>query len=98
MKNGFLILFVLTALLSCKKVNPVTSEPLPPSATHPVMIYNDLHSAEVKYGQYKYLDIDNDGSFDLLFDVTLLGDPILQRDRLQFYANSGKERNLLNNA
>ena len=98
MKNGFLMLFVFMALLSCKKVNPDISEPLPPSPTHPVMVYNDLSSAEVKYGQYKYLDIDNDGSFDLLFNVTLLGDPILQRDRLQFYANSGKERNLLNDA
>ena len=98
MKNGFLMLFVFMALLSCKKVNPDISEPLPPSPTHPVMVYNDLSSAEVKYGQYKYLDIDNDGSFDLLFNVTLLGDPLLQRDRLQFYANSGKERNLLNNS
>jgi hypothetical protein len=98
MKNGFLILFVLAVLFGCKKVNPVNSEPLPPSPTHPVMVYNDLRSAEVKYGQYKYLDLDNDGSFDLLFNVTLLGDPILQRDRLQFYANSGKERNLLNDA
>jgi len=98
MKNGFLTLFVLAVLLSCNKVNPVTSEPLPPPPTHPVMIYNDLHSAEVKYGQFKYLDIDNDGSLDLLFNVTLLGDPILQRDRLQFYANSRQERNLLNDA
>jgi len=98
MKNGFLILFVLAALLGCKKVNPFINEPLPPSPTHPVMIYNDLRSAEVKYGQFKNLDIDNDGILDLLFDVVLLGDPILQRDRLQFYAYSRQGRNLLNNA
>jgi hypothetical protein len=55
MKNGFLILFVFTALLSCKKVNPVISEPLPPLPTHPVMIYNDLHSAEVNMANINIL-------------------------------------------
>ncbi len=98
MKEGLFTLFILSTLLSCQKENTAINEPLPPSPTHPVMIYNDLRSAEVKYGQFKNIDIDNDGSFDLLFDVTLLGDPILQRDRLQFYANSRQERNLLNNS
>ncbi len=98
MKEGLFTLFILSTLLSCQKENTAINEPLPPSPTHPVMIYNDLRSAEVKYGQFKNIDIDNDGSFDFFFEVMLLGDPILQRDRLQFYAYSRQERNLLNNA
>ena len=48
-------------------------------------------------GQLQYVDIDNDGSNDFKFSVLLVGDPILQRDRVQFYVNSGIKRNLLNN-
>lgn len=61
------------------------------------MTYKNLSDKEVKYGQNQYIDIDNDGSIDFKFAVLLVGDPILQRDRVQFYANSGIKRNLLNN-
>lgn len=81
--------------VACKKekVLPVT----PPAASHPVMTYKSLGNVEVKYGQSQYVDIDNDGSTDFKFAVLLVGDPVLQRDRIQFYANSGIKRNLLNN-
>lgn len=61
------------------------------------MTYKNLNDQVVKYGQTQYIDVDNDGSKDFKFDVLLVGDPILQRDRIQFYANSGIKRNLLNN-
>jgi hypothetical protein len=70
---------------------------LDPGPLHPVMIYKDLQNKEVKFNHYEYVDVDNDGLSDFRFDVVLIGDPVLQRDRLQFYANSGIRRNLLNN-
>lgn len=81
-------------LFSCKK--PVCPEP--PIVTHPQMFYKDLQNAEVKYLQPKFVDIDNDGSADFRFAVQLVGDPVLQRDRIQFLVTSGIQRNLLNNA
>lgn len=91
------ILIVATAsilMIACKKEKlPVP----PPAPTHPVMTYKDLAGQEVKYLQSQYVDVDNDGSIDFKFGVLLVGDPVLQRDRVQFYANSGIKRNLLNN-
>lgn len=70
--------------------------PIPSIPSHPVMSYKNLGDKEVKYGQNQYVDIDNDGTIDFKFSVLLVGDPVLQRDRVQFYANSGIKRNLLN--
>ena len=53
------------------------------------MRYTDLLNTEVKAGTYKRVDLDGDGTNDLLFNTLLLGDAIGQRDRLQFYANTG---------
>lgn len=85
-------LFAVLVLSACEKDNE-DNVPKP----HPVMQYKDLHNAEVKIGQPQRLDLDDDGITDFNFGVLLLGDPILQRDRLQFYAFSKPERNLLNN-
>lgn len=90
------ILVIATAsilFIACSKKPPIN----PPGLSHPVMAYKNLADKEVKYGQVQYIDVDNDGSNDFKFDVLLLGDPILQRDRVQFHANSGIKRNLLNN-
>lgn len=62
------------------------------------MMYKDLQNAEVKYLQGARVDVDNDGTTDFIFKVLLVGDPILERDRVQYYANSGVDRNLLNDA
>lgn len=87
-----LLLFAIAGLvLACRKEK---SEPLP--APHPVMHYKDLQNSEVVYSKPKAVDIDDDGSNDFLFSVELLGDPILQRDRLQYLAHSKVGTNLLN--
>lgn len=86
---------VIILLASCKKDNTVIAPP--PTPAHPQMIYTDLKEAEVKYGKLKLLDIDGDGSYDFRFSVCLVGDPVLQRDRYQFYVSSTIDRNLLNN-
>lgn len=81
-------------LASCKKER--TPVPLPVT-THPQMTYMELQDTEVKFLQSKRIDVDKDGHPDFSFSTLLVGDPVLQRDRLQFYVNSGVKRNLLNN-
>jgi hypothetical protein len=68
-----------------------------PPASHPVMHYTNLQNAEVVPFQPRAVDIDSDGINDFLFGVLLVGDPILQRDRLQYLAYSKVSTNLLNN-
>lgn len=93
MRKILLIIMASVLFLACSKKPPLPS----PTPSHPAMSYKDLTGKEVKYGQSQYIDVDNDGSVDFKFAVLLVGDPILQRDRVQFYANSGIKRNLLNN-
>jgi hypothetical protein len=94
MTKYLLIAVVTVSLIACGKEKPLVPAPV---SSGPVMAYKDLENQEVKYGQYQYVDLDKDGTRDFLFNVQLVGDPILQRDRIQFYANSGIKRNLLNN-
>ena len=87
------VLFCL-ALISCSK----TTCEFPPYVD-PQMAYIDLNGAIVSYQQRsKVLDIDGDGKTDFGFGVQLLGDPVLQRDRLQFLVYSAPKCNLLNDA
>ena len=76
-------------LASCTK-----SSYMEPVVT-PEMDYTDLANVEVSQGSVKSVDIDGNGSSDFVFNVILVGDPILQRDRLQFYANSKVKTNLM---
>jgi len=96
MRKILFILSIAVIIVACTK-EPVRPKPEPPSTYHPEMIYSDLKNAEVYYGKPQFVDVDQDGSKDFSFGVLLVGDPILQRDRLQFYTYSGIKRNLLNN-
>jgi hypothetical protein len=91
MRKFFFILQVAIILLFSACSQATLSEP-----QSALVVYKDLQNAEVKYGQPKTLDINNDGSIDFSFGVLLVGDPILQRDRMQFYVHSKVDRNLLN--
>ena len=53
------------------------------------MRYTDFGNREIKFEQGYHFDLDGDGSFDFGFATMRLGDPILKRDRLQYYATSG---------
>lgn len=75
---------------ACSK-NDATIDP-----PHPNMIYKDLREQNIKFQHPASLDIDSDGSNDFNFGVLLVGDPVLERDRLQFYVSSKQKRNLLN--
>ncbi|HEY1115358.1 MAG TPA: hypothetical protein VGE66_17420 [Chitinophagaceae bacterium] len=76
----------LFLLSSCEK-SPVGEEP--PVDNHPRMQYTDLQNFEVKPGTFKRVDLDGNGTNDLLFKTLLVGDALGQRDRLQFYAHTG---------
>jgi len=99
MKKIALIASLCFALVACQK-DPTVVPPVvtPPPVSHPQMRYMDLHNAEVGFHQEKAVDVDGDGSTDFFFGVILVGDPILERDRLQYYAMSGVKCNLLNDA
>lgn len=85
-------LFLLSAVMSSCKV-----QDLPAPGYDPQMRYTDMQNEEMKITQPCFLDIDGDGSTDFSFSTMLVGDPILQRDRLQFIAHSKIGTNLLNN-
>ena len=78
-----LLLFFLS---SCDK--EVCEEPAYPL---PALHYTDLHNVEVKSGTFTRVDVDGNGTTDFSFETLLVGDPILKRDRLQFYAESKVE-------
>lgn len=86
-----LVLSVLL-LAACKKEKATRpGTPVP----HPLMQYLDLHDQSIGFGQVKLVDINSDGSDDLLVSTLLVGDPILERDRRQYYISSGTQSRLL---
>src|SRR5215207_3217943 len=91
MKSFFPLLVLAYVLFGCEKPS------LPEPEVHPAMHYTDLHLAEVKHNEPKSLDINADGTTDFTFSTLLVGDPVLHRDRLQFYATSKLNTALLNN-
>lgn len=82
---------ILLLFSACRK-NDISPEPV----IDPVN--TDLQNATLAFGQSKNIDINNDGTVDFAFATLLVGDPILQRDRKQFYACSRIETYLLNDA
>jgi hypothetical protein len=62
----------------------------------PAMHYIDLQDKKITFGTSQQLDIDANGTTDFTFYTLLVGDPILQRDRRQFYIGSKVKTNLLN--
>lgn len=92
MRNRFLFLVLgcLFILGSCKKENDIP-------ANYSVEFF-DLQNAAVKYQQHVTLDLTKDGNTDFSFGVLLVGDPVLQRDRYQFFVSSRVKTKLLNDA
>lgn len=87
--NKILFLSLLAAtIISCTKKD--VYDPIP----QPDMHYVDLHNAEIGSGNFKSVDINADGTTDFSFGTLLVGDPLLKRDRLQFYAYSFINTNL----
>ncbi len=88
MKNNFTIgaIALISLFTSCKKEESGTGPIVPPVET----IQIDLGQKEVKYGASPVLlDFDNDGTRDFIFNVVLVGDPLLGVDKRKFMAGSG---------
>jgi hypothetical protein len=90
MNRLLIISTFLVTLASCSKENPQK----PPVVTDPTMKYTDLHNMPVKYQTITVLDLDGNGSIDIYFGTTLIGDPILKQDRLAFDVTSVPDVNL----
>ena len=80
-------------LIACNK--EISSPPAPP--VYPTMHYTDLGNVSIKFGQQKVINLDGDNTIDLLFSTVLVGDPVLRRDRRQYYVNAGFDVFLLTN-
>jgi hypothetical protein len=89
----FLVLLLPVLFIACQKETVVKPAPVP----HPAMHYTDLGNVSIKFGQQKAVNIDGDGVNDLLFSTMLVGDPILRRDRRQYYVNAAFHVFLLTN-
>jgi hypothetical protein len=74
--------FVLPGLMfaSCHK-DPIPSPDKPP----PPMNYTEFHDLELPFGHGYSIDLDQDGLKDLFFSSYLVGDPLDQADKHQFY-------------
>ncbi|MCU0394291.1 MAG: hypothetical protein MUF29_00160 [Chitinophagaceae bacterium] len=96
--KGFSFLLPVTLLLvACTKQPPVIPPPVitPQPAMHVIQYQNKV----VRYaGAPALLDVDADGSLDFVFGVQLVGDPLLQADKVQFLAKSNVDRLLAVNA
>jgi hypothetical protein len=90
MRNNVLLLALgcLFILGSCKKENDIP-------ANIPVEFF-DLKDVVAKYQHPVSLELTKDGNTDFSFGVLLVGDPVLQRDRYQFFVSSRVKTNLLN--
>lgn len=88
MKNNviFWAMAFISLLSSCKKDGPANGPAAPPVET----IRIDLGQKEIQYGAAPVLiDLDNDGTRDLIFNVTLVGDPLSGVVKRKFMAGSG---------
>ncbi|RYZ28950.1 MAG: hypothetical protein EOP49_41025 [Sphingobacteriales bacterium] len=94
MKNTTLFLIAALLFVSCKKEKALV--PTPPPA-QPQMRHMPLNDIAVHTGRARSLDVDGDGTTDFAFYVQLVGDPVLQIDKMQFCVGSGVKRNLLVN-
>jgi hypothetical protein len=92
MKKILLLLFPVL-LISCEK--EINNKPLPPA--HPQMKYTDLGNVSVKFGQHKAINLNGDNITDLFFTTMLVGDPVLRRDRKQYYVNADFDTFILTN-
>ncbi len=90
MKKILIPALAVLLLAACKKTT-IT----PPPTPHPQMQYLHLHDESIRFGQIKKIDINSDGTDDFLVSTLLVGDPILERDRRQYYISSSTESRFL---
>lgn len=90
MKKVLSLALAVLLLAACKKPKPSQ-----PGFPHPQMQSLDLHDESIRFGQIKKIDINSDGIDDFLVSTLLVGDPVLERDRRQYYISSSTESRFL---
>ncbi|HYM92849.1 MAG TPA: hypothetical protein VET23_01830 [Chitinophagaceae bacterium] len=93
MRNALALLAVIGFVTACNKTKPMNPDPPPPSS-HPAMIYIDFGDNAIQFGNYKIVDLDKDGLYDIVFSTLLVGDPINRIDKKQWLVNSSFYTNL----
>jgi hypothetical protein len=96
MKRVIFLFTCLAILYSCKK----NTASLPPQTLLPVpeMIYINLEDTVVRFNHAVILDIDNDGANDMYFSTLLVGDPVMQQDKMQWLVTGAFNTNFPVNA
>ena len=89
MKHFFAVLTIATLLVSCQKTWPPIPEKPKPIPEKPEMEYTDVN-IEIKKGKSLLIDADKNGTKDILFSTQLVGDPIYQQDKIQFFVNGAQ--------
>jgi len=64
----------------------------------PSMTYLDLKDTAVGFNRAVILDIDKDGATDIYFTTLLVGDPVMQQDKMQWLLTGGFDTNFPVNA
>lgn len=83
MKKILIPLAAIAVMAACKKT---TVTPAPVNAT--LMAYINLHDTAVAFNRYAAFDLDSNGEKDVLFSTLLVGDPIAQQDKKQWYVST----------
>jgi hypothetical protein len=96
MKTIHVLAIATTMLAACRKDNLSFPNPKnPPANTQPEMIYTDLQNRELKFRQSQLIDLDKDGTNDIIFATWYVGDPVEHEDEILFFAGSYTHSNLL---
>jgi hypothetical protein len=74
---------------ACKK-----TETKPPENTHPQMTYTNLLDSAIHFNHFASFDLDGNGEKDIAFSTLLVGDPIYQQDKWQWWVSSSIYTNL----
>lgn len=92
MKKVIPVLCCLIILYSCRKNRE--SQPIQtPPQVFPEMTYINLKDTAVRFNHAVILDIDNDGTKDIYFTTLLVGDPVLQQDKMQWLVTGAFDTN-----
>jgi hypothetical protein len=93
----YLLLLLPILFMACEKKNRAV-QPIPIPVSPPQMQYTDLNNTPVRFGQWQMVNPDGDNITDLLFSTVLIGDPVLRRDRRQYFVSAGFDVFLLTDA
>ena len=89
MKHIFAVLTIATLLESCQKTWPPIPGKPNPIPEKQEMEYTDIN-IEIKRGKSLRIDADKNGTIDILFSTQLVGDPLHQQDKTQFFVTGAE--------